>query len=160
MNNLNTHTDIAPASGEADQDGMMLVFRINGQNFALPVHMVHEIIDPIAATHLPHAPEHAPALINVRGAIVPLIDIRKRLSLSDDRQGAGRLIVLELPVTGTPTRLAIETDAVESVLDLPIDETEPIPDLGARWPHEFVRGISRSDCGLVVLLAADTLFRP
>lgn len=144
----------------AEGEGMMLVFRIMEQAFGLPVHWVHEIIDPIAVTVLPRAPEHAPGLINVRGAIVPLIDIRNRLRIPARAGGAGRLIVLELPVAGIPTRLAIETDAVDGVVDLPSGETEPIPDLGARWPPDYIAGIARTERGLVVLLAAETLFRP
>ncbi|MEL7172997.1 MAG: chemotaxis protein CheW, partial [Pseudomonadota bacterium] len=59
----------------------MLVFRIAGEAFAVPVSEVDEIVDPLGETKVPWAPCHAPSLVNVRGAIAPVVDIRSRLGL-------------------------------------------------------------------------------
>ena len=97
---------------------MVLIFRLSGEVFAISVSRVHEILDPIPMTEVPNASIFAPALVNVRGAIVPLIDIRQRLRMPPERpSNSTRMVVLELPVTGVPTRLAIMTDAVEEVVE-------------------------------------------
>jgi len=140
---------------------MMLIFRLSGEAFAIPVGCVHEILDPIPMAPVPNAPAFAPALVNVRGTIAPLIDIRQRLRMPAATPGpAARLIVLELPVLGTSTRLAILGDAVEEVIEVDLAALEPVPDLGARWPEQYVQGIARHGDGLVILLNPQTLFQP
>ena len=151
--------DVASASETAE--GMLLIFRLSGEAFALPVNGVFEILDPIPTTRVPGAPEFACDLINVRGSIAPLFDLRKRLGMPEARLGAStRFIVLELPVAGEPTRLAIEADSVDEVIEPDPGSFEPIPELGARWPERFIRGICTHEGQLVVLLEAEALFAP
>ena len=145
-----------------DSPQTLLVFGIAGEAFALPVATIHEVIDPLPVTPVPNAPPHAPGLINVRGIVTPVIDVRLRLRIPPGRApaGAGRIIVLELPVDGATTRVAITADAVHEVIETDAAALEPIPDLGTRWPAQFVRGVTRHDGTLVVLLDPETLFAP
>jgi len=142
----------------------VLIFGLSGEAFALPVTTIHEVIDPLPVTPVPNALAHAPGLINVRGIVTPMVDVRLRLRMprvrGADAGRATRIIVLELPVAGTLTRVAIEADAVHQVIEIDPDRLEPIPDLGARWPEAFVRGVARHDETLIVLLDPDTLFAP
>lgn len=155
--NVSELTD-RPFEDDAD---MVLIFRLSGDVFALPVSAVHEILDPIPMTLVPNATAFAPALINVRGSIAPLIDIRQRLRMpavpADD---AARVIVLNLLVGGAATRLAIMADAVEEVIEADLAALEPVPELGACWPEQYVSGVARHGDGLVILLNTETLFRP
>ncbi|MGY6634405.1 MAG: chemotaxis protein CheW [Alkalilacustris sp.] len=149
------------AAARVPSPEMMLIFRLSGEAFAISVSWVHEILDPIPVAQVPNAPAFAPALVNVRGAIAPLIDIRQRLRMPPAASSAtARLIVLELPVMNTPTRLAIMADAVEEVIETDTATLEPVPDLGARWPEQFVKGVARHGDGLVILLDTETLFHP
>lgn len=148
-------------SGAAQSRDMVLIFRLLGEAFALSVSCVHEILDPIPVTYVPNAPGFAPGLVNVRGSIVPLIDIRRRLDMPPATAAtSSRQIVLELPVAGVPTRLAILCDSVEEVIEADTATLESIPNLGARWPDAYVRGVVRHNENLVILLDTDTLFRP
>jgi purine-binding chemotaxis protein CheW len=150
-----------PAPAAPAEPEMLLIFRLSGEAFAISVAWVHEILDPMPTTAVPNAPAFAPALINVRGAIAPLIDIRQRLRMPPAAPAAdARVIVLELPVAGAPTRLAIMADAVEEVIEADTAALETIPELGARWPEQFVKGVARRGETLVVLLETETLFRP
>lgn len=152
---------LQPAESRTGQSEMVLIFRLSGEAFAISVRRVHEILDPIPVTVVPNATDFAPALVNVRGAIVPLIDIRHRLRMPAAFPGStARLVVLELPVAGVPTRLAIMTDAVEEVVETNLASLETIPDLGARWPEQYVQGVARIGDGLAVLLNTDNLFCP
>jgi purine-binding chemotaxis protein CheW len=147
-----------------DDAQTMLVFGLSGEAFALPVSTIHEVIDPLPVTPVPNAPPHAPGLINVRGIVTPMVDVRLRLRMPQGAARGGmeaaRIIVLDLPVAGVPTRVAIEADAVHEVLELEQSRLAVIPELGSRWPAAFVRGVARHDDRLVVLLAPDTLFAP
>lgn len=140
---------------------MVLIFRLSEEAFAISVTHVHEILDPIPTTVVPNASEFAPALVNVRGAIVPLVDIRYRLQMpAAPCLPSSRLIVLELPVADIPIKLAIMTDAVEEVIETDLSVLEIIPELGARWPQSYVKGVVRRCGDLAVLLDTENLFRP
>ena len=139
----------------------LLVFGLAGEAFALPVTAIHEVIDPLPMTPVPNAALHAPGLINVRGIVTPMLDVRLRLRMPPAAADeATRFIVLELPVSGIRTRIAIEADAVREVIEVDPTRLEPVPELGARWPAAFVPGVARHDGMLVVLLDPDTLFAP
>ena len=155
------HTrDKSGPTGSPDPE-MMLIFRLSGEVFALPVSEVHEILDPMPTTPVPGAPAFAPALINVRGAIAPLIDIRQRLRMQAMPAGDhARIIVLELPVNGAATRMAIMADAVDEVIETDRAALKPVPELGACWPEHYVTGVARYGDSLVILLDTDTLFCP
>jgi len=149
------------ASRQSSSYEMVLIFRLSGEAFAISVSRVHEILDPIPVTEVPNTSAFAPALVNVRGAIVPLIDIRQRLRMQPERPSTStRLVVLELPVAGIPTRLAIMTDAVEEVAETDISALEPIPDLGSRWPEQYVSGVIRHGSDLAIFLDTENLFCP
>lgn len=144
------------------QSETMLVFRIAGEAFAVPVSEVDEIVDPLGETKVPWAPCHAPSLVNVRGAIAPVVDIRSRLGLGrrTDRPEGARMIVLELAVQETGLRLAIEAEEVEEVIDIDTAALMPLPEQGASWPPELVRGVARREDGLVITLDTAALFAP
>ncbi len=158
------HTEIASATAPvraASEPEMLLIFRLSGETFALSVNCVHEILDPMPRTEVPNASAFAPALINVRGAVAPLIDIRHRLRMTPLAASQdARVIVLELPVNGAPTKIAMMADSVEEVIEADLAALEAIPDLGARWPEIYVKGVARHGRGLVILLDTETLFRP
>ncbi len=153
--------DIEEPGEAAGGPETLLVFRLAGEAFALPVLCVHEIIDPIPVAQVPHAPEWAPGLVNVRGAVIPLVDLRRRLRMPPAEPGAeARMIVVETEIMNAPARLALAADAVEEVIDAAPEALRPLPELGARWPEAFLRGVARRAEGVVVLLNAEALFRP
>jgi purine-binding chemotaxis protein CheW len=159
--------DVAGQRGESE---LTLIFRLNGEAFALTVDCVQEILDPIPTTVVPGAPAFAPALVNVRGAVLPLVDPRRRLGMPIRRHAAAndavsddqeeRFIVIETSVAEEPVRLAIMADGVEEVIETPLDTLEALPELGARWPARFVRGVAKRRDGVVILLDANMLFAP
>ena len=140
---------------------MLLIFRLSGEIFAITVTCVHEILDPLPRTEVPNAPDFAPALINVRGSVAPLIDVRQRLRMPPAPPSIeSRVIVLELPINGTATKLAMTSDSVDEVIEADLTALEAIPELGTRWPEIYIRGGIRHGDLLVVLLNTETLFRP
>lgn len=152
---------LEPAALRGGEQEMILTFRLQGEIFALDVACVNEILDPIPQTRVPNADPFAPALINVRGTVTPLIDIRHRLGMAQGRPDEdARFVVLDLTVAGQPTRLAVSVDSVEEVLEADRATLEAIPELGARWPADFIDGVAKHGEELVVLLKTETLFDP
>ena len=150
-----------PTAIMADAADMALIMRLSGEAFGIPVRIVNEIIDPIHITRVPNAPAFAPGLINVRGAVVPVLDLRHRLRMQpSEPQSTARIVVIETALNGELVRLAIMADAVEEVVEVDLGKLEPVPDLGAPWPDIYVLGVLRYAKGLVVVLNGDTLFRP
>lgn len=163
MTSITASSDLSNASPDIDgAEHTLLVFGLAGEAFALPVGTIHEVIDPLPITPVPNAPPHAPGLINVRGIVTPVVDVRLRLCIPPlgAAAGGGRIIVIELPVDGITSRVAICADEVREVIEADPAMLEPVPDLGTRWPPHFVRGIARHEGALVVLLEPATLFAP
>ncbi|NBZ86721.1 chemotaxis protein CheW [Stagnihabitans tardus] len=139
---------------------MSLILRLNGESLAIPVRHVHEVINAIPRTRVPNASAMAPWLINVRGAVVPLVDVRRRLKMPPRDHDDGRIVVLDIPRGAESHRLALLADGVEEVMEIDPLRIEPLPPRGAPWPIEFVRGSIRRDGDLVLILEPESLFEP
>ena len=146
--------------GGRDGGEMSLIVRLNGESLAIPVRHVHEVINAIPRTRVPGANAIAPWLINVRGAVVPLVDIRRRLRMPHRESDDGRIVVLDLPRGSESLRLALLADAVEEVLVFDPAKIEPLPARGAPWPTDYVRGSIRRDEDLVLIIETAALFEP
>lgn len=137
----------------------ILTLRLEGEVFALPVDHVQEIIDPLPMIHVPCASALAPGLVNVRGSVAPVLDLRRRLGMPPaPRTENSRFIVLDVPLDGETTRIAVEADAVDKVVEVEASAFEPIPEIGIDWPAEYLDGVARLGGDLVVLLKAETVF--
>lgn len=144
-----------------DDANMILVFRLEGEAFGVSVGIVHEILDPLDPTPVPNADPFAPGVINVRGVVVPVVNIRRRLGMSAEQScDTARMIVLEHNIDGSPTKLAFLADAVEQVVEADVTTLEKVPDLGASWPQTFLKGALRREDEMVILLETETLFVP
>jgi purine-binding chemotaxis protein CheW len=151
---------IMEVAGALDE-GALLIFGLDDDAFAIGVGAVHEILDAQTPTPVPNADPFAPGVINVRGAVVPVLDIRRRLEMRPAEFDArARLIVVEVDIGGVAQKLAFAADAVENVVDVDLSTLRPVPELGAVWPQIYLRGSLRLGGRLVVLLDVETLFHP
>lgn len=127
--------------------------------FGLKVDLVHEVLDPPAMTRVPNAPAFAPGLINVRGNVLPLVDLRVRFGMegTPDTEST-RVIVSEVATgDGETFQVAIKTDAVFEVIHVRKGEVAPLPEYGSRWPSRYLDGVVRQDDRFVVLLDFERL---
>lgn len=140
--------DGPPRSGE------LLTFALDNETFAVEVERVREVVDMGPATDVPNAPGFAPAVINVRGNVVPLVELRAKFGMPPlaDGRGDARVVVAEVPVGGEPTLVGIKADAVYKVVDAGRAALDELPRLGTRWPPEFIRGVVRQEGGFVIVL--------
>jgi purine-binding chemotaxis protein CheW len=138
------------AAGELLQ---LVGFHVGGEEFALDVLRVQEIIRLQELTRVPSSPEFMEGVMNLRGKIIPVIALRKRFGLDvvpPDKQT--RIVVVE--VKGTV--LGFVVDSVSEVLRISADTVEPPPRLG-KVDREYVSGVGKLDDRLLILLDVDRL---
>jgi len=126
-----------------------VVFSLRGQEFAIDILKVREIIRLVQPTKLPKAPDFIEGIINVRGEIIPVISLRKRFGLTEQEDEATRIMIVELDeihLTG------LIVDEVSEVLRLPTTAIEPPPQGIDGIRAEFIEGIGKIDDRLLVIL--------
>jgi len=135
-------TDIQTA---ANDDGLqVLTFDIRGETFALEAGLVREILDLQSETEVPGAPPFVDAVMNFRGKVIPVADLRLAFGLGRaDHTADSRVVVIELPIDGDATLVGLRADRVHEVTSLPRDAIEPPPSIGMRWRQDYVSRIAR-----------------
>jgi purine-binding chemotaxis protein CheW len=127
----------------------LVTFRVGGEEFGLDVFQVHEILRYTETTPVPKAPAFVEGVLDVRGSLVPVIDLRKRFEVPDAAYDDDTRIVL---VDFQGERLGLVVDAVTEVLRAPETSITPPPSYFKGLAAEFLRGIVRLEKRLVVLL--------
>lgn len=144
---------------EITQDIQCLTFDLDEEIFAVEVHRVREVLDPTKITKIPRAPEFLLGVINVRGNVIPIVDLHKKLGMQQsDTDTDSRIVVLEAEMDGEITTLGALADSVREVTDLSAADIEPPPRIGSRWKSEFIRGIGKLEEEFVILLDIDRVF--
>ena len=131
-----------PSAEESSRQVLML--GLAGEMFALDARQVREILDPIPVTRVPGAQPYVSSVLNVRGKVIPLADLRVRFgmppaSITPD----SRFIVLEIDLAGEPTTIGIVADKVYEVTDLDTSTLQKAPPIGMRWRPEFIAAIAK-----------------
>ncbi|PYE23104.1 purine-binding chemotaxis protein CheW [Rhizobium sp. PP-CC-3A-592] len=117
----------------------VLTFNLNGETFAIDATVVQEILDLLPETRVPGAKAYLGGVINFRGKVIPLADIRLAFGME---AGAAtidsRIIVVQLDIDGEPCLVGIRTDKVYEVTTLTQASSEPPPSVGMRWRADFI----------------------
>lgn len=132
----------------------LVTFTLGGEEFGLDVFQVHEILRWQEPTPVPRAPAFVEGVLDVRGTLVPVIDLRKRFELSRVEYGDDTRIVL---VDFQGERLGLVVDAVTEVMRAPETSVSPPPAYVKGLAAEFLRGIVRLEGRLVVLIDLDRI---
>lgn len=129
-------------------------FIVAGEEFGVNILTVQEIIRPVDITRVPHAPDFVEGVINLRGRILPVIDLRTRFGFPErDRDDDMRIIVVEI---GAQT-VGFMTDAVQEVLRVDVTAIEPAPELAVGIDAGYLRGVAKLDERLLILLDLENL---
>jgi purine-binding chemotaxis protein CheW len=137
----------------------ILTVGLGGEVFAIPAGIVREIRDIGRVTPVPTAPAFVCNLINVRGRVVPLADLRVRFGMPAAEPTLDtRIVVLEIALKGEPTTVAILADKVYEVTQLDEVVSTDVPRIGSRWRPEFVAAIGRRNGQFVMVLDIDKVF--
>jgi purine-binding chemotaxis protein CheW len=127
----------------------LLAFRLAKEEYAVDIAAVGEIVKPRAVTEVPFAPAFCPGIVSLRGRIVTIMDLRRRLGLPAGELGRGARIVVAHDAGRT---VGLLVDGVTGVVRLPAGAVEPVPVVVGGVDGEFLHGLGRIDGRLLILL--------
>jgi purine-binding chemotaxis protein CheW len=133
-----------------------LSFTIAGTDYGLPILTVKEILQFEETTRVPGTPASIRGVINVRGQVVPIVDLAVKFGRGETQVSKRTCtLVVEAAVGGERLTVGVLADAVNEVLDLPASEIEPAPSFGANVRVDYITGMGKVGKGFVLLLDAD-----
>ncbi len=145
--------------GQDDGGTQFLSFVLADEYYGIDILRVQEIKGWTPVTRVPQTPEHMKGVLNLRGTIVPIIDMRMRFSLEEVEYTPLTVVIVMSVKSDSGDRLVgIVVDAVSDVLNVGEDDIKPTPDFGDTVSTEFINGLASVDDKMVMLLDADKLF--
>ena len=132
---------------------------LGGEIFALEAGIVREILDPVPVTEVPGARRFIRGVINVRGKVVPLADLRLCFGMEPTPPTQDtRMVVVEIDLDGDPTTVGILADKVHEVTEVAAASTEEAPRIGMHWRADFIRRIGKRNNDFVVIPNMERIF--
>jgi purine-binding chemotaxis protein CheW len=133
-----------------------LTFTLADEEYAVGVLQVREIIEYDAVTRVPSTPAWIRGVINLRGGVVPVVDLAVKLGLPE-RLATRRtcIVILEVAIEGEPLLMGVIADAVNQVVDIAPADVEPPPTFGTRIRVDFLKGMARSGRKFVLMIDVD-----
>ena len=142
----------AKASGQADQQ-QYLTFMLGGETYAMGILAIKEIIEFGSLTEVPRVPAFIRGVINLRGAVVPVIDLGARFGKAATKVTRRTCIVIVEITSGDETQVVgVMVDAVNAVLEISAQEIEPPPSFGANIRADFISGMGKIGGKFVIIL--------
>lgn len=142
------------ASSEVAAECQYLTFALGGVEYGIEILKVQEIKGNTAITPVPNTAAYVKGVMNLRGTVIPVVDLRERLSIPGPPPSGPTVIIV---VAIAPRLVGLIVDAVSDVLDVRGADVDPAPELGSRIEGRFLQGIARITEKLVVLLDIDRL---
>ena len=136
-----------------------LTFQLAGEEYGVDILRVQEIKGWEKATRIPHSPHYVLGVINLRGAVVPVIDLHARFGRRSAQVGKKTCIVIfDAMRDGERVELGLLVDAVCEVIDIGADQIEPAPSFGSAVRRDFIRGMGKVANRFVIILDPDRAF--
>jgi purine-binding chemotaxis protein CheW len=153
----------ASAEGEAanvNDRRQVLTFSLGGEHYGVDILRVQEIRGWSPVTRIPKSAPHVLGVLNLRGAIVPILDLRVRFDLPQaEFTPLTVIIVLSFRLNGGTREFGLVVDAVSDVIDIAADHLKQTPNLGSRAAQDFVQGLAIVGERMLILLNTDELIR-
>ena len=144
---------------EMTKTNQYLTFKLGDEDFAVDVSKVREILELIKITKVPRTPEFMKGVINLRGSVVPVLDLRLSLEIDSAENTVDTcIIVLEVSLNGETLVLGALADSVQEVLDLNPKDIEPPPKIGMKMRSEFIKGMGKYKDQFIIILDIDRVF--
>ncbi len=157
---LATSTDNAAAGATgSSMAGKYLTFHLAGEVYGLPILKVQEIIRMMKITRVPRAPGFVLGVVNLRGKVIPIINMRSKFGLEvvEDTERTC-IIVVQVVHKGRLITLGVVVDEVSEVMNLSVDQISKTPPMGASVDTEFIMGMGRMESNVIMLLDLDKAF--
>ncbi len=136
-----------------------LTFKLDAESFAIDIAKVREVLEFISVTKVPRTPDFMRGVINLRGNVVPVVDLRLKLGMSQTEKSVDTCIVItEVELDGEKTILGTLADSVQEVIELDAHQIVPPPRMGTRIHTDVIRGMGKRDDQFVMILDIDRVF--
>lgn len=136
-----------------------LTFQLGTEVFAMDVSNVREILEFTTVTKVPKTPDYMKGAINLRGSVVPVLDMRLKFGMpATEKTVHTCIVVVEVVVEGKTTVIGALVDSVQEVFELEPERIEPPPKLGTQLRTEFIKGMGKRDDGFIIVLDVDKVF--
>lgn len=136
-----------------------LTFKLSDETFALDVAKVREILEQSNITKVPQTPDFMRGVINLRGSVVPVIDMRLKFGMSATEQTVNTcIIVAEVQMDDEVIVLGALADSVQEVIEMEPQQIEAAPHIGTRLNTDFIKGMGKHDNRFIMILDIDKVF--
>ncbi|OPY05540.1 MAG: Chemotaxis protein CheW [Syntrophorhabdus sp. PtaB.Bin184] len=136
-----------------------LTFQLGEEIFAIDVANVREILEFNSVTRVPKSPEYMRGVINLRGSVVPVFDMRLKFGMDRTERTINTcIVVVEVSYEGEDIIIGALVDSVQEVFELEADQIEPAPKIGTHLRTEFIRGMGKKDETFIIILDIDKVF--
>lgn len=148
--------EVSPGAAPDQNQSQYLTFTLGGEMFAIGILNIKEIIEFGSLTAVPMMPEFIRGVINLRGSVVPVVDLSARFG----RQAAEVsrrtcIVIIEVETDGERQDVGVVVDGVSEVLEIPVHDIEPAPAFGATIRTDFIQGMGKIDGKFVIILNVD-----
>lgn len=154
-------------SNETEQDDVTqddeaiqyLTFKLDGESFATEISKVREVLEHTSITPVPRSPEFMKGVINLRGSVVPVVDLRLQFAMPEVEPTVDTcIIIIEVSIEGVSTILGALADSVQEVINLKPEHLEAAPSFGTRIDNDFVQYMGKLEDGFVIILDMNKVF--
>ena len=146
----------APGAAQTVAPSQYLTFTLDNEQFAVDISKVREVLEFTSVTKVPRTPEFMRGVINLRGSVVPVVDLRLKFGLSRTEQSIDTCVIItEVESKGETLVLGALADSVRAVIELEPGSIEPPPRMGTRVNIDFIRGMGKRDERFLILLDLD-----
>jgi len=140
----------------ADKEGKYLTFTLAGEEYGIGILKIKEIIGMLPITSVPQTPDFVKGVINLRGKVIPVMDLRLRFGMpSIDYTERTCIIVVEIGGSSGTVLIGIVVDAVSEVLNIKGDDIEKTPTFGIKLNTDYILGMAKMEGGVKILLDID-----
>lgn len=137
----------------------LLTFSLGSEGYGISILKVKEIIGMMDITPVPRTPEFVKGVINLRGKIIPVMDLRTKFSMSEQEYDERTcIIVVEISIKGVQKLIGVVVDMVSEVVTISNDQIEPPPEYGTSVEHNAILGIGKIKERVVIILDIDEIF--
>lgn len=141
------------------ESGQYLTFQLGDELFAFDVLRTNEVLEITQVTRIPGANDAMIGVINLRGSVVPVIDLRKRLNMPEkERTVDTSIIIIDTDYGDEKITLGVLVDAAKQVIMLDKTQLEPPPKVGMKMNIEYITAIGKHDNNFIILLNSDRIF--
>ncbi|MDR1871720.1 MAG: chemotaxis protein CheW [Deltaproteobacteria bacterium] len=158
MSGSQQHNPVTALAVDHSLDMKVLRFELAGEFYGLDILKIREINGMMDITSVPQTPEFMKGLINLRGKVIPVIDLRLKFGLAEEEYTERTsIIVIEFKTVHGATQMGIVVDRVSEVITINRADIDPAPDFGTRLKSEYIKGMAKTKNQVLIILDIDLI---